>query len=139
MNLKSAIVSLYSYLVMSLNSNWNNTNWDKAEWKSRVNIAKWEKTIHEKMALRSKKVIPDYIMKAIKIRDNAKHIYECARKLNNPVLLHKGYDIESFKRAVTQYDEETAAYNKMLETLQQEWTDAENMLLEEEGKYYNTI
>ena len=74
----------------------------------------------------------------MKSLDEAKHVYDCAiNLLPRPQLIHTGYDVESFKSAVKIYDEETTAYNKMLEILKKEVTDAENRLLEEQTKYYS--
>ena len=67
----------------------------------------------------------------------AERIYECAKNLPRPTLIHTGYDVESFKSAVKHYDEEMVAYNTMLVTLKKEVTDAENRLLEEQTKYYS--
>jgi hypothetical protein len=110
---------------------------EKAVWENNVKKAKAEQAYLEKIATKPKKIIPEYLQTAMNNRDEAKHIYESARKLPNPMLKYTGYDIPSFKRAVKYQNEEIVAYKTMLETLQKELTDAENMLLEEQGRYYS--
>lgn len=145
-------IVLFNYLVMSVNpeNRWGSYNLsgrdelervkidpEKAVWENNVKKAKAEQAYFEKIATRPKKIIPEYLQTAMKNRDEAKHIYESARKLPNPMLKYTGYDIPSFKRAIKHQNEEIVAYKTMLETLQKELTDAENILLEEQGRYYS--
>jgi len=103
-----------------------------------VKKIKAEQAYAERIAfVASKKKIPAYLQKATKSLDEAKHVYDCAKNLPRPTLIHTGYDVESFKSAVKIYDEEMVAYNTMLETLKKEVADAENRLLEEQTKYYS--
>ena len=113
---------------------------EKAAWENNVKKIKAEQAYAERIAASvasKKKIIPEYLQTAMKNRDEAKHIYESARKLPNPMLKYTGYDIPSFKRAIKHQNEEIVAYKTMLETLQKELTDAENILLEEQGRYYS--
>lgn len=111
---------------------------EKAAWENNVKKIKAEQAYAERIAsVASKKKIPAYLQKAMKSLDEAKHIYECAKNLPRPQLIHTGYDVESFKSAVKHYDEEMVAYNTMLETLKKEVSDSENRLLEEQTKYYS--
>jgi len=110
---------------------------EKAAWENNVKKAKAEQAYFEKIAKRPKKIIPEYLLNAMKNRDEAKHIYDSARQLPNPILKYTGYDIPSFKRAIKHQNEEIVAHKTMLETLQKELTDAENILLEEQGRYYD--
>ena len=110
---------------------------EKAAWENNVKKIKAEQAYAERIASVVSKKVPEYLQKATKNRDDAKHVYDCAKNLPRPQLIHTGYDVESFKSAVKIYDEETTAYNKMLETLKKEVTDAENRLLEDQGKYYS--
>ena len=110
---------------------------EKAAWENNVKKIKAEQAYAERIASVASKKVPEYLQKATKNRDDAKHVYDCAKNLPRPQLIHTGYDVESFKSAVKIYDEETTAYNKMLETLKKEVTDAENRLLEDQGKYYS--
>ena len=145
-------IVLFNYLVMSVNpeNRWGSYNLsgradlervkidpEKAVWENNVKKAKAEQAYLEKIATRPKKIIPEYLQTAMKNRDEAKHIYESARHLPNPMLKYTGYDIPSFKRAVKYQNEEIVAYKTMLETLQKELSDAENRLLEEQTKYYS--
>ena len=110
---------------------------EKAAWENNVKKIKAEQAYAERIASVVSKKVPAYLQKAMKNRDEAKHVYDCAKNLPRPQLIHTGYDVESFKSAVKIYDEETTAYNTMLETLKKEVTDAENRLLEEQTKYYS--
>ena len=111
---------------------------EKAAWENNVKKIKAEQAYAERIAsVASKKKIPAYLQKAMKSLDEAKHIYDCAKNLPRPTLIHTGYDVESFKSTVKIYDEEMVAYNTMLETLKKEVADAENRLLEEQTKYYS--
>ena len=110
---------------------------EKAAWENNVKKIKAEQAYAERITASKKKIIPAYLQKAMKSLDEAKHVYDCAKNLPRPQLIHTGYDVESFKSAVKIYDEETTAYNTMLETLKKEVTDAENRLLEDQGKYYS--
>ena len=113
---------------------------EKAAWENNVKKIKAEQVYAEHITASvasKKKIIPAYLQKAMKSQDEAKHIYECAKNLPRPTLIHTGYDVESFKSAVKIYDEEMVAYNTMLETLKKEVADSENRLLEEQTKYYS--
>jgi hypothetical protein len=112
---------------------------EKAAWENNVKKIKAEQAYAERIAsvASKKKIIPEYLQTAMKNRDEAKHIYESARELSKPMLKYTGYDIPSFKRAIKHQNEEIVAYKTMLETLQKELTDAENILLEEQGRYYS--
>jgi len=110
---------------------------EKAAWENNVKKIKAEQEYAERIASVVSKKVPAYLQKAMKSLDEAKHIYDCAKNLPRPQLIHTGYDVESFKSAVKIYDEETTAYNKMLERLKKEVKDAENRLLEEQTKYYS--
>ena len=132
-------IVLFNYLVMSVNpENITNHEWnmEKSNWEHTVKRAKAQQLYLQEIATKSKKIIPEYLQTAMKNRDEAKHIYESARELSKPMLKYTGYDIPSFKRAVKHQNEEIVAYKTMLETLQKELTDAENILLEEQGRYY---
>ena len=109
---------------------------EKAAWENNVKKIKAEQAYAERIVA-SKKKIPAYLQKAMKSLDEAKHVYDCAKNLPRPTLIHTGYDVESFKSAVKVYDEEMVAYNTMLETLKKEVSDSENRLLEEQTKYYS--
>lgn len=150
-------ILFHIYLVMSFNGsnllknsnpgqinqgqiNQGQINWkhEKADWENRVKLAKAEQAYFEKTHKNDKNLEKlEYLEIATKNRDEAKHIYELARKLPNPVIINTGFDIKLFKSAVKKYDEETATYNHMMKTLKKELNDAENILLEEEGKYYD--
>ena len=113
---------------------------EKAAWENNVKKIKAEQAYAERITASvasKKKIIPAYLQKAMKSLDEAKHVYDCAKNLPRPTLIHTGYDVESFKSAVKVYDEEMVAYNTMLETLKKEVADAENRLLEEQTKYYS--
>ena len=111
---------------------------EKAAWENNVKKIKAEQAYAERIAsVASKKKIPAYLQKAMKSQDEAKHVYDCAKNLPRPTLIHTGYDVESFKTTVKIYDEEMVAYNTMLETLKKEVADSENRLLEEQTKYYS--
>jgi uncharacterized protein YukE len=110
---------------------------EKAAWENNVKKIKAEQVYAERIASVVSKKVPAYLQKAMKSLDEAKHIYDCAKNLPRPQLIHTGYDVESFKSAVKIYDEETTAYNKMLERLKKEVKDAENRLLKEQTKYYS--
>jgi len=110
---------------------------EKAAWENNVKKIKAEQAYAERIASVVSKKVPTYLQKAMKSLDEAKHVYDCAKNLPRPKLIHTGYDVESFKSAVKIYDEETTAYNKMLERLKKEVKDAENRLLEEQTKYYS--
>ena len=136
-------IILFNYTVISFNnSNFGSYNIytrdpEKAAWENNVKKIKAEQAYAERIASVVSKKVPAYLQKATKNRDEAKHVYDCAKNLPRPQLIHTGYDVESFKSAVKIYDEETTAYNTMLETLKKEVTDAENRLLEDQGKYYS--
>jgi uncharacterized protein YukE len=136
-------IILFNYTVISFNnSNFGSYNIytrdpEKAAWENNVKKIKAEQAYAERIASVASKKVPEYLQNATKNRDEAKHVYDCAKNLPRPQLIHTGYDIQSFKRAVKQYDGEMAAYNTMLETLKKEVTDAENRLLEDQGKYYS--
>ena len=136
-------IILFNYTVISFNnSNFGSYNIytrdpEKAAWENNVKKIKAEQAYAERITASKKKIIPAYLQKAMKSLDEAKHVYDCAKNLPRPKLIHTGYDVESFKSAVKIYDEETTAYNTMLETLKKEVTDAENRLLEDQGKYYS--
>ena len=139
-------IILFNYTVISFNnSNFGSYNIytrdpEKAAWENNVKKIKAEQAYAERIAASvasKKKIIPAYLQKAMKSLDEAKHVYDCAKNLPRPQLIHTGYDVESFKSTVKIYDEEMVAYNTMLETLKKELSDAENRLLEEQTKYYS--
>ena len=134
-------ILLFTNLVMSVNpENTTNLEWNSIFQSEKFNLedtvkrAKAQHLYLQEIATKPKKII---LQKAMKSLDEAKHVYDCAKNLPRPKLIHTGYDVESFKSAVKIYDEETTAYNTMLETLKKEVTDAENRLLEDQGKYYS--